>query len=101
MAEPSDSMTAFEAEVIGRFDILLNFFRSAIPVPELIQDVWSFAKAGYLDKPIPTLFKGRLFVTFRDLGRPVLPSLLRHASGRRRRNSTRLRSCVIHFGPTS
>ena len=30
--------------------------------PELIQQLWGFAKAGYLDNPMPSVFKERLFV---------------------------------------
>ena len=52
----------FEAEVAGRFGILPNFFRSAQAAPELVQQLWGFAKAGYLDNPMPPLFKERLFV---------------------------------------
>jgi len=52
----------FEAEVSGRFGILPNFFLSANTAPELIQQLWGFAKAGYLDNPMPALFKERLFV---------------------------------------
>ena len=62
MAQSSDRLTPFEAEVAGRFGILPNFFRSANAAPELIQNLWSFAKAGYLDNPIPAVFKERLFV---------------------------------------
>lgn len=52
----------FETEVAGRFGILPNFFRSAQAAPELIQQLWGFAKAGYLDNPMPSVFKERLFV---------------------------------------
>ena len=52
----------FEAEVADRFGILPNFFRSAEAAPELIQQLWGFAKAGYLDNPMPSVFKERLFV---------------------------------------
>ena len=57
--EPSNS---FETEVADRFGILPNFFRSAQAAPELIQQLWGFAKAGYLDNPMPSVFKERLFV---------------------------------------
>jgi signal transduction histidine kinase len=57
-----DSSTAFEAEVTGRFGILPNFFRSARAAPELLEQLWGFAKAGYLDNPMPAIFKERLFV---------------------------------------
>jgi hypothetical protein len=53
---------AFEIEVAGRFGILPNFFRSARATPELLEQLWVFAKAGYLDNPIPSGFKERLFV---------------------------------------
>ena len=57
-----NSNAAFDAEVIGRFGILPNFFRSARAAPELIEQLWGFAKAGYLDNPMPSVFKERLFV---------------------------------------
>jgi signal transduction histidine kinase len=53
---------AFEADVTRRFGILPNFFRSASAAPELIERLWGFAKAGYLDNPMPSVFKERLFV---------------------------------------
>jgi signal transduction histidine kinase len=56
------SNAAFEADVTGRLGILPNFFRSARAAPELIEQLWGFAKAGYLDNPMPALFKERLFV---------------------------------------
>src|SRR5215472_8580984 len=62
MVEVFDSRAAFEAEVEGRFGLLPNFFRSSLAAPELIEDLWGFAKAAYLDSPIPSLFKERLFV---------------------------------------
>ena len=56
------SHAAFEAEVARRFGILPNFFRSARAAPELLEKLWGFAKAGYLDNPMPSVFKERLFV---------------------------------------
>jgi two-component sensor histidine kinase len=38
------------------------FFRSATDAPYVIRELWPFAKSAYLDIPIPTLFKERLFV---------------------------------------
>ena len=55
-------LDAFEDEVAERFGVLPNFFRSARAAPELRQPLWGFAKAGYLDNPMPALFKERLFV---------------------------------------
>ena len=52
----------FSAEVRSRFGVLPNFFCTAASAPGLIQQLWGFAKAGYLDNPLPSLFKERLFV---------------------------------------
>jgi signal transduction histidine kinase len=62
MKDHPDSSAAFEAVVTGRFGLLPNFFRSARAAPELLEQLWGFAKAGYLDNPMPSLFKERLFV---------------------------------------
>jgi two-component sensor histidine kinase len=56
------SQDAFEREVAARFGLVPNFFRSAPDAPFVVRELWSFAKAAYLDTPIPTLFKERLFV---------------------------------------
>src|ERR1700722_11410569 len=58
----NNSNAAFEADVTRRFGILPNFFRSASAAPELLEELWGFAKAGYLDNPMPSVFKERLFV---------------------------------------
>jgi signal transduction histidine kinase len=52
----------FKAEVTERFGVLPNFFCSASSAPGLMEKMWSFAKSGYLDNPLPALFKERLFV---------------------------------------
>jgi two-component sensor histidine kinase len=52
----------FEREVAARFGLVPNFFRSAPAAPYVVRDLWAFAKSAYLDSPIPTLFKERLFV---------------------------------------
>jgi signal transduction histidine kinase len=62
MESNPNSHAAFEAGVTRRFGILPNFFRSARTAPELIEQLWGFAKAGYLDNPMPSVFKERLFV---------------------------------------
>ena len=56
------SQDRFQQEVASRFGILPNFFCTAEDVPGLIQELWSFAKSAYLDNPLPSLFKERLFV---------------------------------------
>lgn len=54
--------TNFEQEVAARFGLVPNFFQTAKEAPGLIQELWGFAKSGYLDNPLPSLFKERLFV---------------------------------------
>jgi PAS domain S-box-containing protein len=51
-----------EKSVEGRFGILPNFFRLASDTPEIIEKLWGFAQAAYLDNPLPSVFKERLFV---------------------------------------
>jgi signal transduction histidine kinase len=60
-ASPSE-LSDFEREVARRFDLVPNFFTSAPGAPEVIEKLWDFAKSAYLDNPIPSLFKERLFV---------------------------------------
>jgi len=64
--EAADSLKpaqeAFEREVAARFGLVPNFFRSAPDAPFVVHELWRFAKSSYLDSPIPTLFKERLFV---------------------------------------
>ena len=52
----------FRREVTDRFGVLPNFFCSADAAPGLIEELWKFAKSAYLDSPLPSLFKERLFV---------------------------------------
>ena len=62
MEHPISQTTRFNAEVRERFGVLPNFFCTAPSAPGLIEKMWSFAKSGYLDNPLPSLFKERLFV---------------------------------------
>ena len=57
-----DQQEEFEREVAARFGLVPNFFRSAPDAPFVVRELWQFAKSAYLDTPIPTLFKERLFV---------------------------------------
>jgi len=61
-ASQKPAQEAFEREVAARFGLLPNFFRSAPDAPFVVHELWQFARAAYLDTPIPTLFKERLFV---------------------------------------
>lgn len=45
-----------------RFGVLPNFFRLASESPEIIEKLWGFAQAAYLDNPLASIFKERLFV---------------------------------------
>jgi hypothetical protein len=51
-----------QREVAACFGLVPIFFRSAPDAPFVVHELWQFAKAAYLDTPIPTLFKERLFV---------------------------------------
>ena len=62
MTLSSDGRAAFQREVASRFGLVPNFFSSAPDAPEIVERLWDFAKAAYLDNPIPSLFKERLFV---------------------------------------
>src|ERR1700722_15815717 len=53
---------SFTDEVTSRFGVLPNFFCSAPSAQVLVEQLWEFAKAGYLDSPLPSVFKERLFV---------------------------------------
>ena len=54
--------TQLELEVRQRFGVLPNFFRLASAEPAITANLWGFAKFAYLDNPLPSLFKERLFV---------------------------------------
>ena len=49
-------------EVRRRFGVLPNFFRLVSTEPEITANLWGFAQFAYLDNPLPSLFKERLFV---------------------------------------
>ena len=52
----------FHRNVARRFGLAPNFFMSAPDAPEIVEKLWDFATSAYLDNPIPSLFKERLFV---------------------------------------
>ena len=55
-------ITEVQAEVERRFGVLPNFFRLAPDNPDITASLWGFARFAYLDNPLPSLFKERLFV---------------------------------------
>ena len=71
------NQTAFHEEVAKRFRLVPNFFVSAPDAPEIVERLWAFAAAAYLDNPIPTLFKERLFV-FLSRFCPIRYCIVRH-----------------------
>ena len=56
------SALELEKRVAERFGVLPNFFRLAPETPEITEKLWGFAQAAYLDNPLPSIFKERLFV---------------------------------------
>ena len=62
MTEHQSSTLRFRREVADCFGVLPNFFCSADAAPGLVEELWKFAKSAYLDSPLPSLFKERLFV---------------------------------------
>ena len=58
---PDDELQ-LHAAVEQRFGVLPNFFRLAPENPEITANLWGFACFAYLDNPLPSLFKERLFV---------------------------------------
>ena len=56
------SALELEKRVDERFGVLPNFFRLAPETPEITEKLWGFAQAAYLDNPLPSLFKERLFI---------------------------------------
>jgi two-component sensor histidine kinase len=69
--------STFEADVESVFGLVPNFFKTGAASPGLIEKLWSFARSAYLDNPLPSLFKERLFV---HLSRfcPVRYCIVRH-----------------------
>jgi len=56
------SVSELEKRVEARFGVLPNFFRLPSETPKIIENLWAFAQAAYLDNPLPSVFKERLFV---------------------------------------
>src|SRR5580693_7100056 len=57
-----NTASGFQNRVEQRFGVLPNFFRLAPETPEIIEKLWGFAEVAYLDNPLPSVFKERLFV---------------------------------------
>jgi PAS domain S-box-containing protein len=61
-APSASAPTDLQRRVKDRFGVLPNFFRLSPETPEITEKLWGFAQAAYLDSPLPSLFKERLFV---------------------------------------
>ncbi len=54
--------TPLESDIAARFGVLPNFFRLTTDDPQITENLWKFAQFAYLDNPLPSLMKERLFV---------------------------------------
>jgi PAS domain S-box-containing protein len=58
----STAVHELQRHVNERFGVLPNFFRLSPETPEITEKLWGFAQAAYLDNPLSSVFKERLFV---------------------------------------
>src|SRR5271170_4654815 len=58
----SDQRSQLQRLIAERLGVLPNFFCTGSSAPGLIDHLWDFARSAYLDSPLPSLFKERLFV---------------------------------------
>ncbi len=56
------TVTHLESRIAARFGVLPNFFRLTTDDPKITENLWGFAEFAYLDNPLPSLLKERLFV---------------------------------------
>src|SRR5580692_875636 len=61
-AQSASTASDLQRLVNDRFGVLPNFFRLSPETPEIAEKLWRFAEAAYLDNPLPSVFKERLFV---------------------------------------
>ena len=71
-----------KGRVAERFGVLPNFFRLASETPEITEKMRGFAQAAYLDNPLPSVFKDRLFVRLSRFG-AVRYCIARHVGFRK------------------
>ncbi|WP_194711158.1 hybrid sensor histidine kinase/response regulator [Noviherbaspirillum soli] len=62
MSSSYQSKAQFEQEIENRLGLIPNLFLSTPAAPEVLQQFWMEGQAAYLDNPLPSLFKERLFV---------------------------------------
>jgi PAS domain S-box-containing protein len=61
-AQSASTASDLQRRVNERFGVLPNFFQLSPEAPEITEKLWGFAQAAYLDNPLPSVFKERLFV---------------------------------------
>ncbi len=54
--------TELESSIAARLGVLPNFFLLTTDDPRVTENLWGFAQFAYLDNPLPSLLKERLFV---------------------------------------
>ncbi|MBO0723487.1 MAG: histidine kinase, partial [Blastocatellia bacterium] len=67
-----------QTRIENRFGVLPNFYRIDSGSPAVVESLWDFARFAYLDNPLPSLFKERLFVYLSRI-RKVSYCIARHA----------------------
>lgn len=61
-AQPESAASGgVQAEIDRRFGFIPEIFRPALPFPEILENLWRQTQFAYLDNPIPSLFKEKLF----------------------------------------
>lgn len=58
----TEKTEAYRSEVVSKMGMVPNFFAPIAGAPEVVRSLWTFAKAAYLESPIPSPFKDRLFI---------------------------------------
>src|ERR1700691_213133 len=61
-SESTISAAELQRRVGERFGVLPNSCRLSPETAEITEKLWGFAQAAYLDSPLPSVFKERLFV---------------------------------------
>src|ERR1700728_1986399 len=61
-AQSASMGSDLQRRVNDRFGVLPNFFMLSPETPEITEKLWGFAETAYLNNPLPSVFKERLFV---------------------------------------
>ncbi|WP_230474895.1 sensor histidine kinase [Dyella monticola] len=62
LSSASQRENRFQHAVRARMGVLPHFFDTIAAAPGLTEQLWQHTRGAYLDNPLPTLFKERLFV---------------------------------------